>query len=89
MTNRFFQSPQGYGVPSFRSPTGDVVLVVVDVVPIWIETPHNGLVASLDCNPKNQYFFKFSLKVTLELEIPQVESSELVELPCELKLKTW
>ena len=35
------------GVPKFRSPTGDVVLVVVDVVPIWIETPHNGLVASL------------------------------------------
>ena len=35
------------GVPYFRSPTGDVVVVVVDVAPIWMLTPHNVLVASL------------------------------------------
>ena len=35
------------GVPYFRSPTGDVVIVVVDVAPIWMLTPHNVLVASL------------------------------------------
>ena len=35
------------GVPSFRSPTGDVVLVVLDVAPIWISALHNKLVASL------------------------------------------
>ena len=42
------------GVPSFRSPKGDVVLVVVDVVPIWIETPYNGLVASLCINQSSR-----------------------------------
>ena len=46
MTNRFFQAPQGYVQKrlgaKFRSPTGDVVLVVVDVVPIWMYTPHNA-----------------------------------------------
>jgi hypothetical protein len=31
----------------FRSPTGDVVLVVADVAPIWISAPHNELLASL------------------------------------------
>ena len=35
------------GACPFRSPTGDVVVVVVDVAPIWTSAPHNELVASL------------------------------------------
>ena len=34
-------------VPSFRSPTGDVVLVVVDVAPIWMQALHGVLVEIL------------------------------------------
>jgi hypothetical protein len=40
LTNRTIAHP-------FQSPTGDVVLIVVDVAPIWISAPHNKLVASL------------------------------------------
>ena len=35
------------GDPNFRSPIGDVVLVVVDVAVVWMKSPHNVLVASL------------------------------------------
>jgi len=35
------------GVPSFRSPTGDVVLIVVDVAPIWMQALHGVLVEIL------------------------------------------
>ena len=35
------------GACPFRSPTGDVVVVVVDVARIWTSAPHNELVASL------------------------------------------
>jgi hypothetical protein len=41
------QSESLCGARPFRSPTGDVVLVVADVAPIWISAPHNALVASL------------------------------------------
>jgi hypothetical protein len=34
--------------------TGDVVLVVIDVAPIWISAPHNALVASLPFNSVQQ-----------------------------------
>jgi len=49
------------GVPYFRSPTGDVVVVVVDVAPIWMLTPHNVLVASLVCPSRSEVFFLFTV----------------------------